>query len=122
MRYWTVDQANQALPRVTAIVERAREAAGRLREKQEGRAGVARGDGHVEQADEMEPFRAAVAELAAEGIVLRDAEQGLVDFPAVTDSGKEYWLCWLLGEAHVDWWHWPEDGFAGRAPLSEPPR
>jgi hypothetical protein len=27
----------------------------------------------------------------------------------------------VLGEPEVAWWHWPEAGFAGRRPLSDPP-
>jgi hypothetical protein len=26
-----------------------------------------------------------------------------------------------LDEDEVSWWHWPETGFAGRTPLSDPP-
>jgi hypothetical protein len=54
-------------------------------------------------------------------VVLRDPDRGLVDFPARSPSGRRYWLCWVVGEPAVTWWHWPEDGFAGRTPLSEPP-
>ena len=80
-------------------------------------------DSSVEEADAALPRLTAVVErvLAAEGIVLRDAERGLVDFPAVAPDGRRYWLCWLVGEPAVAWWHWPEDGFAGRRPLSERP-
>jgi hypothetical protein len=28
----------------------------------------------------------------------------------------------VLGEPEVAYWHWPESGFAGRRPLSDPPR
>ncbi len=62
-----------------------------------------------------------MTELETEGIVLRDVLQGLVDFPARAANGRGYWLCWLVGEPEVAWWHWPEDGFAGRTPLSTPP-
>jgi hypothetical protein len=64
----------------------------------------------------------AITELAREGIVLRDAEQGLIDFPARAPSGRVYWLCWIVGEPAVAWWHWPEDGFAGRTPITQPPQ
>ena len=37
-------------------------------------------------------------------------------------GGRWYWLCWLVGEEAVTWWHWPEDGFAGRTPIDQPPR
>ena len=62
-----------------------------------------------------------LAELNADGIVLRDPERGLIDFPARAPSGREYWICWLAGEDEVAWWHWPEDGFPGRKPLTDPP-
>jgi hypothetical protein len=53
--------------------------------------------------------------------VLRDLDTGLVDFPARLEDGREYLLCWVLGEPAVEWWHWPDTGFAGRRPLSDPP-
>lgn len=49
-------------------------------------------------------------------IELRDLESGLVDFPAEID-GQPAYLCWMLGEAKVAFWHSPEDGFQGRRPL-----
>ena len=60
-------------------------------------------------------------ELTSEGIVLRDLERGLIDFPARSPSGRDYLLCWLDGEDAIEWWHWPAAGFAGRTPLSDPP-
>jgi hypothetical protein len=110
-RRWTLEEANAALGRVGALVDRARAAA-------QGSSASVKGNGsHSPQATVAE----VVAELAAEGIVLRDVEQGLIDFPARSAGGRDYWLCWVVGEAEVGWWHWPEDGFAGRTPVSEPP-
>ena len=63
----------------------------------------------------------ALAELEEEGIVLRDPNRGLIDFPALHHSGREVLLCWQLGEDDLEWWHLPEDGFAGRRPLPLPP-
>ena len=80
------------------------------------------GNGHSPARPQALAFGAAVEELAADGIVLRDAERGLVDFPATAPDGRRYWLCWVVGEPSVAWWHWPEDGFAGRKPLDERPR
>ena len=123
VRLWTVDEANEALPRVTEVVERARKAATELGGRVQALREVARTNGHPPAgAEGAGAFNAAVAELAAEGIVLRDVERGLVDFPAEAPSGRIYWLCWLVGESEVAWWHWPEDGFAGRTPLDDPPR
>jgi hypothetical protein len=120
-RWWTLDEANEALPHVSRIVERAKEAAEQLSSRAGGVARRARGNGHAPPGDEASGFHDAVTELEADGIVLRDVRQGLVDFPARAASGRGYWLCWLLGEPEVAWWHWPEDGFAGRTPLSTPP-
>lgn len=120
-RIWTVEEANDALPRVTDIVERARAAIDELRAKADATKARSGSNGHSPKGTEREIFAAAVDELGAEGIVLRDVDRGLIDFPAVAPSGRPYWLCWLVGEAAVTWWHWPEDGFAGRTPLDRPP-
>jgi len=119
---WSVEEADAALPRITEVVERVRAAAAGARDHVQaaGRAGA--GNGHSPARPQALAFGAAVEELAAEGIVLRDADRGLVDFPALAPDGRRYWLCWVVGEPSVAWWHWPEDGFAGRTPLDERPR
>jgi Uncharacterized conserved protein (DUF2203) len=43
-------------------------------------------------------------------------DAGLVDFPARLAGGRQYLLCWVLSEPAVEWWHWPDAGFAGRRP------
>ena len=58
----------------------------------------------------------AADELRAVEIVLRDPDRGLVDFPAIRD-GEEIYLCWLLEEDQIRFWHPPDAGFAGRQPL-----
>ncbi len=50
------------------------------------------------------------------GIVIRDIDRGLIDFPAIRD-GEEIYLCWELGEEQVSWWHRLDAGFGGRQPL-----
>ena len=58
----------------------------------------------------------AFNELDAVDVVVRDVDRGLIDFPAVRD-GEEIYLCWLLDEEEIGYWHAPEAGFAGRQPL-----
>jgi Uncharacterized conserved protein (DUF2203) len=58
----------------------------------------------------------ALAELDAIDVVLRDVDRGLVDFPALRD-GEEIYLCWLVDEDEIRFWHEPSAGFAGREPL-----
>ncbi len=57
-----------------------------------------------------------LAELEAVDVVLRDLDRGLIDFPAIRD-GEEIYLCWLLDEDRIGFWHPPDTGFAGRRPL-----
>jgi hypothetical protein len=120
-RVWTLAEANEALPAVTEVVERIRA----LREEASTRAGPrsarARRNGHEEDLGGSLAFASAMRELSDQGIVVRDLDTGLVDFPARSPSGRAYWLCWVVGEPEVAWWHWPEDGFAGRAPIGDPP-
>jgi hypothetical protein len=52
------------------------------------------------------------------GCLLKDLDQGLIDFYARLD-GELVFLCWQDGEASVDHWHQVDDGFAGRAPLPD---
>jgi hypothetical protein len=58
----------------------------------------------------------ALGELQALDIVVRDIDRGLIDFPSIRD-GEEVYLCWLLDEEEIAFWHEPETGFAGRKPL-----
>ena len=53
------------------------------------------------------------------GCVVKDLDEGLVDFPSLIE-GEEVYLCWKLGEEHIDFWHGVDEGFAGRKPLDEP--
>jgi hypothetical protein len=55
-------------------------------------------------------------QLDAVDVVLRDVDRGLIDFPALRD-GEEIYLCWLLDEEEIRFWHEPDAGFAGRRPL-----
>jgi len=50
------------------------------------------------------------------GVILKDLNIGLLDFPAWRDEHEVY-LCWKFGEESVTFWHEVDDGFAGRQPL-----
>lgn len=121
MRAWTVEEADAALGWVAEVVARARSGWERYRQAAADRARLVRQNGHGLVPADTAAIQACIDELAAEGVVLRDITRGLVDFPARSPGGRWYWLCWLVGEEAVAWWHWPEDGFAGRRPLADPP-
>lgn len=74
------------------------------------------GRGGAERFEAAAAIRRGVEELADAGIVLRDAETGLVDFPSERE-GRLVYLCWRLGEEHVAHWHEEDAGLGGRRPL-----
>jgi hypothetical protein len=117
---WSVEAANAALARLTALVEQARALAADVRAGTADQRQHVSSNGHG-RVDPAEQLTNLVDDLEREGIILRDVDSGLIDFAAVAPSGRQYWLCWVVGEPTVDWWHWPEAGFAGRTPLTEPP-
>jgi len=57
-----------------------------------------------------------VEELQRLGVLVKDLDRGLVDFPALRGD-EEVLLCWQVGEDEVAYWHGLEEGFAGRKPL-----
>jgi hypothetical protein len=58
-----------------------------------------------------------MATIEALGVLLKDLELGLVDFPAERD-GRRVLLCWQYGEPEVAFWHGTEEGFAARKPIA----
>lgn len=69
-----------------------------------------------ELTQQAQALRRLLDELAEFGCVLKDPERGLIDFLSLLD-GREIYLCWYLGEEGINFWHYVEDGFAGRQPL-----
>lgn len=63
-----------------------------------------------------EEVAAAVRELDALGVVVKDLDLGLLDFPGLRD-GVEVELCWQVGEDAVAYWHPLEAGYRGRKPI-----
>lgn len=62
-------------------------------------------------------IRKVVTSIEQNGCVLKDLEEGLVDFPSIVNE-EQVFLCWKLGEERILYWHRQEEGFAGRKPLS----
>ena len=68
----------------------------------------------------------AISKIQESGCVVKDLDQGLVDFPSLL-NGEEVYLCWKLGERRIGYWHGIHECSAGRKPLDdsapdEPPR
>ncbi|EZQ07007.1 MULTISPECIES: DUF2203 domain-containing protein [Acidianus] len=54
-----------------------------------------------------------IREISEKGIIVRDPELGLVDFPAII-NGRPAFLCWKFDEDEIMYWHYIEEGFVGR--------
>ena len=47
------------------------------------------------------------------GVIVKDLEMGLCDFPYLL-NGRVVYLCWRLGEDKIGWWHEITTGFSSR--------
>lgn len=128
-RYFTLGEAEALLPRITPLLEdiqRLRAEYVAAEEQFEALQEKLQGNGHVSQpkaqqaretmAHAARDIQHAVAEIAELGVLVKDLETGLVDFPAQR-QGREVYLCWRLGEEGIGWWHPTDTGIAGRQPM-----
>jgi hypothetical protein len=132
-KYYTVEEANQALPLVRAIVSdivskyaEVSERKARLDQIRQSRnsGGRRTGDMYREELQQVEDeldkeitrLQEFIEELDDLGVELKDIGRGLVDFRTLMD-GREVYLCWLLGEEEIGHWHELDAGFAGRQSL-----
>jgi hypothetical protein len=130
-RYFTPEEANALLPEVREAAEVLvghRRALIEATAKRTHLASQIAGNGGDfdpqeprELEEELEGEAAAVGHaverLEGLGVLVKDADRGLVDFPALRESGEEVLLCWQVGEDEIAFWHGVEEGFAGRKPL-----
>jgi hypothetical protein len=63
-----------------------------------------------------EIFNSALTQIIETGCVIKDLDQGLLDFPAIIDN-QDVYLCWKLGEDRIRFYHRQDEGFAGRKPI-----
>ena len=131
LRTYTVDEANNELPRVRRIVAQIAELSAllpeledqaRIAEYESKRPNAGPSDQERQQQSrdavsgaEMELLK-AVANLNGMGIQLKGPLEGLIDFPSYRD-GELVELCWKLGEERVEHWHHIGEGYAGRKKL-----
>jgi hypothetical protein len=129
-RTFTPAEADSALGEVRPAAERLVRLRERLRELEstQGRlviaiggngGGHAAGDLGAAQSELVSLAGAAAAcvdHIESLGVYIKDADLGLLDFPAVR-SGTPALLCWHVGEDAVAFWHSYEEGFAGRKPI-----
>lgn len=114
-KYFTLDEANRALPYVSRIVAEITEAyrlAMTIQARME-RPGQDPESTPREYEATIDRLNGLLSELQHVGVELKDPQTGLLDFPAV-HQGREIYLCWRQGESDVGAWHEKDAGFAGR--------
>jgi hypothetical protein len=129
-RYFTPAEANELLPDVRSLVEgmvahRRSLALATVRHARIASKIAGNGGGvNPHEVDELQKTIEAEAEAVVDcvgqlqrlGLLVKDLDEGLVDFPALRGD-DEVLLCWRLGEDEVGFWHPVDQGFAGRRPL-----
>ena len=121
-RHFTRAEANAILPRLTEMLDRLRESKDELTDAEvhEALSDAAPSNGGGDQGRQVGiaflEVRRLLEAIERSGLVLRDIDRGLVDFPALID-GREVYLCWEVGEDDVGYWHDMDAGYGGREPL-----
>jgi hypothetical protein len=63
-------------------------------------------------------LRSVLENFEQSGVLVKDLDKGLVDFPTLL-RGEEVYLCWKLDEASIQFWHGTNEGFAGRKAIDQ---
>jgi hypothetical protein len=129
-RYFTAEEANETLALVRPLAEELVSHRRALLAAEERKADLDRriaGNGEALDARDLVDLEARITREAAElascvvriqdlGVLVKDLDRGLVDFPALRGD-EEVLLCWQVGEDEIAYWHGLEEGYAGRKPL-----
>ena len=122
--FFTIVEANRALPEVTKKFEHAMAKRGEISEiEQRLQTSMSSTNSFEEYVNikqklntALTQFYAALESLEGTGVVVKSIEQGLLDFPSKRFD-DEVWLCWKYGEAEIKFWHEKDVGFSGRKPI-----
>jgi hypothetical protein len=113
--YITIEEAERRIPQVRPLLEEAR----RIKREVEMIAATYDYDA-VMLEQEKERIGGLVGQLSGKleeleelGCYLKDLDIGLVDFLS-SFEGRDVFLCWKLGEAHISHWHEMNEGFSSR--------
>ena len=122
-RLFTVEEANALIPRLREILDELALHRDALHEKAPGmepilEAAPRNGGGRAGSEYGVEAYNLylAVERFRELGVVLKDLDMGLLDFPHERE-GRIVYLCWHPPEENVAYWHDIDAGYAGRQPL-----
>jgi hypothetical protein len=122
-QYFTLDEANATLVTIRPLMDEVQAIRQKIMstqpeawtaiEKSVGNGG-SRSLSQIVQ--DFEKLDALVHQILDTGVLIKDVNIGLLDFPALR-NGREVYLCWQHGEEDIAYWHEVDAGFAGRQPI-----
>lgn len=123
-RHFSLDEAQQALIEVRPLVE-AMSALKKTLDRQGFNRPISppqsvvrrSSNGHHPPPKEFIKLMDILKRMAGMGVQVKDVGRGLIDFPHLRADGEEVYLCWILGEETIAFWHRIQDGFDGRQPV-----
>ena len=122
-RLFTVEEANALLPTLRGLLGDLALRRDALRERAPHlepilQAATSNGGGRAGSKYGVEAYRLylAIARIRELGVILKDLDMGLLDFPHER-NGRVVFLCWHPPEDRIEYWHDIEAGYAGRQPI-----
>ncbi len=122
-KYYTLDEANAALPQVKQLMAQVQEARSeiiRLRPDVWPVLQKAAQNGGNAAAGEVyicfNKLETGVKGILGMGILFKDIDMGLIDFLSMR-HGREVYLCWKHGEDELAFWHDVNAGYGARQPI-----
>ena len=123
IRYFTVEEANELLPEINALMERLQSRRANVIDSREQLTDLLSGGysdvgGPVASAlvQDFIAIEAIAQKIRSYGCVIKDLNAGLVDFLSKRGD-REVYLCWRFGEPQVAFYHELHSGYGGRQPL-----
>ena len=129
LKVFTVDEANQLLPKLTAWIRELQEKRGailsleveidalELVADKDQNGGLTVLNNKIEEYTRtVNRFYGLADEIHELGCFLKDIDQGLVDFYTLY-KGRVVYLCWQMGEPEVAHWHEIGRGYTYRQPI-----
>ena len=122
-RLFTVQEANELLPKMKELLEEMYKRRDAMREKAPHmepilQSAASNGGGRIGSEYGVEAYKLylSIERVRELGVILKDMNMGLLDFPHERE-GRVVFLCWHPPEERVEYWHEIEAGYQGRRPL-----
>ncbi len=122
-QYFTLQEANETLNTIRPLMDEVQRIRDKILQHQpEAWTSIEKSVGNggnrtlSRMVQDFEKLDALVHQIQDTGVLIKDINIGLMDFPALR-HGHEVYLCWQYGEGEIAFWHEVEAGYAGRQPI-----